>query len=396
MATSVPRRTTLQAGETTRVGPGQPDGSELDLRARAVLGTAVAADLALRTAVASLVAGATAPWALMPGNIGRERSRLDFYAELAAERDAERAFPRPPRGIDVETTPGASRLPPPLAFRPRDGHVETLRFRSPFRALNPDVRADYARHGRNRTAVAQRWRHDDGPRPTLCVIHGFMASPYWLNSAFFSLPWFYGLGYDVLLYTLPFHGPRASRRHLLNGAGYFAHGVSHFNEAVANAVHDFRVFVDHLQDEGVEQIGLTGLSLGGYTTALLAAVDDRLAVAIPNAPVIDLPMLLREWFPAGQLLGLVHKLNGVPIEELERAVAVHSPLNYDPVIAHERLMIIGGLGDRLAPPAQSEALWEHWGQPRLHWYPGNHTLHVNRGAYLKEMGRFMAANGFGP
>jgi hypothetical protein len=57
-------------------------------------------------------------------------------------------------------------------------------------------------------------------------------------------------------------------------------------------------------------------------------------------------------------------------------------------------MIIGGLGDRLTPPEQTRLLWEHWHQPRLHWYPGNHLLHVNRAAYLREMRRFMSTVGF--
>ena len=59
-------------------------------------------------------------------------------------------------------------------------------------------------------------------------------------------------------------------------------------------------------------------------------------------------------------------------------------------------MIIGGLGDRLAPPEQSRLLWEHWRRPRLHWYPGNHILHVNRAAYLREMRKFMKDVGFTP
>ena len=32
-------------------------------------------------------------------------------------------------------------------------------------------------HHRNRIAHAQHWTHDDGPRPTLCVIHGFGILP---------------------------------------------------------------------------------------------------------------------------------------------------------------------------------------------------------------------------
>src|SRR4051812_20147186 len=59
-------------------------------------------------------------------------------------------------------------------------------------------------------------------------------------------------------------------------------------------------------------------------------------------------------------------------------------------------MIIGGLGDRLAPPSQAEALWEHWGRPRIHWFPGNHVLHAGRRVYLREMLDFMRANDFTP
>ena len=65
--------------------------------------------------------------------------------------------------------------------------------------------------GSNNIVRAQHWRHDDGPRPTLCVIHGFMGSSYLANGRFFTLPWYYRSGYDVLMYTLPFHGRRAEK-----------------------------------------------------------------------------------------------------------------------------------------------------------------------------------------
>jgi hypothetical protein len=81
---------------------------------------------------------------------------------------------------------------------------------------------------------------------------------------------------------------------------------------------------------------------------------------------------------------------------LDATLAVHCPLNYAPLVPRDRRMIIGGLGDRLAPPAQARMLWEHWDQPRLHWFPGNHVLHAGRGIYLEEMLAFMRAAGFRP
>jgi pimeloyl-ACP methyl ester carboxylesterase len=361
--------------------------TDLDPLSRAVYETTVLADVALRTALGSVITGAMAPWGLTR-NIKAENRRLGFYRDLAAEPDPERVFRTPPR-VDV-TTMRPGRITLPLQQR----GAEVLRFASPYQAINPAVRAAYGRHSRNRIAYAQHWRHEDGPRPTLCVIHGFGASPYWLNSAFFALPWFFAHGYDVLLYTMPFHGLRRGMFAPLNGTELFAHGVCHLNEAIIHAVHDFRVFVDHLERTGVEQIGLTGLSLGGYMTALLAAVEPRLQFVIPNAAVTDMKSLIRTWFPTNQVISAVTKLRGLPREEIENALAVHSPMTYQPVVPKNRMMIIGGLGDRLAPPEQSERLWEHWDRPRIHWFVGNHVMHLSRGAYLREMRRFMAEADF--
>ena len=362
---------------------------DLNPAQRALYEATVVADVGLRTALGTVVTAALLPWGISSA-ARTENRRLDFYRELAREGDAERVFAPPPR-VEVTTAP-AGRIPLPFGRR----EARRLRFSSPYVAINPAVRRDYSRHARNTIAHAQHWTHDDGPRPTICVIHGFGASPYWLNSAFFALPWFFGHGYDVLLYTLPFHGLRRSPLAALNGTELFAYGVAQLNEALIHAVHDFRVLVDHLERTGVEQIGLTGLSLGGYMTALLAAVEPRLRFAIPNAAVTDLARLQRDWFPPNVVFQAASRLRGLPIDELLAALAVHSPLTYAPVIDHERLMIIGGLGDKLAPPEQSELLWEHWERPRIHWFVGNHVLHLSRGAYLSEMRRFMKGLGFAP
>lgn len=377
----------------------QPEGAkpvadypehELSLRTRLLVAAAAASDIPVRTGLASIMFGAGLQWGLSP-KAWHEREKLRFYAELAETHDSQQVFKRPPDGVDVRLShPGM------FAFQAPGGTVSLLAFDSPYVAANPALRHDYARHTRNGKAWAQHWRHDDGPRPTLCVIHGFGASPYVLNSAFFALPWLFDKGYDVLLYLLPFHGPRRDLLSVINGSGLFANGPSQFNEALLQSVHDFRIFIDHLEASGIKRFGVMGLSLGGYVTALLAAVEKRLDVAIPNAAVVSIPKLIPSYFPANAGVLLSSLLHGIPLVEVERSVAVHSPLNYKPLLPRDRLMIVGGLGDRLAPPEQSRLLSEHWGHPRLHWYPGNHLLHVNRAAYLREIRQFMAGVGFAP
>jgi pimeloyl-ACP methyl ester carboxylesterase len=370
---------------------GLPERGELSLRTRAVVEASAVADIGLRTVAASMVTASMLPLALSRRRLREERASLDFYRRLAEARDVERSFPAPVGHGEVRARAIGSG---PL--RGQAGQVDLLKFESHFEAVNPAMRESYAAHRHNRIARAQHWRHDpdEGPRPTLCVIHGFTASPYWVNSAFFSLPWFFYNGYDVLLFTLPFHGRRQSRTSPYSGHGYFGHGFANFNEAMAHAVHDFRVFVSHLLRTSASSVGLTGLSLGGYTTALLAAVEPRLQLVVPNAAVTDVAKLVPSWHPAGPVLTAAMALGGIPREELDAGLGFSSPLTYEPQVPKDRRMIVAGLGDRLAPPEQSEWLWEHWDRCRMHWFPGNHVLHVNRVAYLREMRELMDRVGF--
>ena len=122
--------------------------------------------------------------------------------------------------------------------------------------------------------------------------------------------------------------------------------------------------------------------------------DDRLEAVIPNCPVVTPATMLDDWFPANKLMGLGLRMSKISRDELKAGLSYHSPLNYRPLVPQDRRMIITGLGDRMAPPGQAVMLWEHWDHCRLHWFPGNHVLHFNRGAYLEEMLAFMRGVGF--
>jgi pimeloyl-ACP methyl ester carboxylesterase len=368
---------------------GLPDRSELSLGQRLIVDASAVADIGLRTFVASMVGAAMLPpiateLVRRSGNTGGERDLMRFYAELAAEHDPVKSFPAPTEPPRIYSRPAN-----PLAEWIAHGRVHNIQFKSNFTPLNPAMRDRWSRLENNNVVRAQHWRHEDGPHPTLCLIHGFMGSPYMLNGLWMSLPWFYRSGYDVLLYTLPFHGRRAERYSPFSGYGYFANGNAGFAEAMAQAVHDFRSLIDYLQFTGVDKIALTGISLGGYTTSLIAAVDDRLDAVIPNVPVVSIEDELDAWFPASKLFTLGRKLGNVPTEEFIAASAYHSPLNYPALVPRDRRLIITGLGDRLAPPEQAEMLWHHWDHCDLHWFPGNHILHVSQPEYLRRMTRFL-------
>jgi hypothetical protein len=84
------------------------------------------------------------------------------------------------------------------------------------------------------------------------------------------------------------------------------------------------------------------------------------------------------------------------VRDARHTTAVHCPLTWQPKLPREKLMIIGGAGDRLAPPKHSRLLWDHWDRCRIHWFPGNHVIHLDQGKYLKEMASFLRQTGFVP
>ncbi len=367
---------------------GLPKRSDLTALQRVVVDTSAVADIGLRTAISTILGVAVAPAVLSTAVRGsearKERANIAFYADLAKSHDAARSFPKPAAVPHV-----SSKLADPIAEYIAHGNVHNNSFTSTFEPINPAMRDKWRKLKHNNVVRFQHWRHGNGPHPTLCVIHGFMGSPYLLNGLFFSLPWFYRSGYDVLLYTLPFHGRRAERFSPFSGYGYFAGGMTGFAEAMGQAVYDFRSILNWLQDSGVDRIALTGLSLGGYTSALVAAADDRLQAVIPNVPLVTPESAFDGWWPASKVVRLAHTVGGMSRAEAYSAFAYHSPLNYQPLVPKDRRLIITGLGDRLAPPDHAEALWKHWDRCALHWFPGNHVLHVSQPEYLRRTNRFL-------
>lgn len=377
----------------SQLDPGFPDRPEpfhLAFKDKLQVRVTAASDVVLRTLGATLVGLTAVPLGYHPRKLREALTDRGFYGPMAESGDPDRFFQPPPKDVWVRTR--RARLP---RFRPRDGVCNDLWFESPYVPLNPRERDRYLSHRANRTAHVRHWRHSAGPRPTIVAIHGFSADLYLLNEWFFALPWLYQMGFDVCLFTLPFHGERQTRYSLFSGHGFFAGGVNRINEAFGQGVHDFRILLDHLQNVlGVEDVGVMGVSLGGFTSALLAAVEPRLKFAIPNVPVVSIPDLVHEWEPIGTIIRHGLKRHGLGLEDARHLLAVSCPLTYAPKIPKERLFVIGGVGDRLAPPKHSRLLWDHWGRCRIHWFPGSHLVHLDRGNYLRQIARFLRSVGF--
>jgi pimeloyl-ACP methyl ester carboxylesterase len=264
-------------------------------------------------------------------------------------------------------------------------HAEVVDLTYPSRYVpHLEVHREAFTSEKNRDNLIARARHfrlpatlaAGGPRPTVICIHGWGGGAFWLEQLTFPVRYFVRLGLDVVLWQLPYHGQRSpgGKR---SGAMFPSWNVVHTNEAFGQAIHDLRALVDWLLARGAPAVGALGMSLGGYTTALLAATEPRLAFAVPMIPVSQLADLMWETGKGTRARALAVEA-GVTRELLSDAFAVHTPLRRPPLVPKEGRLIVAGLHDRITPPAQAQRLWHHWGQPAIHWFDGGHLLQANR------------------
>lgn len=275
--------------------------------------------------------------------------------------DPSRAHPRPPALEKFQLT--RQRVP-------RQGMVERLRFESEYLPRDPEIREAYRAIAPNQTAQVHLWRHGDRPRPTLVCIHGYGMGRIGLDAWQWDIDtWHRELGLDLAMPVLPLHGPRAPGRR--SGEGFLDGHPLQTNAAFGQAIWELRRLIGWLRQQGAPAIGVTGMSLGGYTTALLASLEDGLACAIPTIPAVSLADLRAQ--------------NGLDTELLRQAFAPHAPLGHRPRVAHQARLIVGARADRICPPAQTQALWEHWDKPALYWTPGSHLVPIGRAETRKRV-----------
>jgi len=307
--------------------------------------------------------------------------RLHDAAERNRERgwlaEPERAHPLPP----ALEKPSLSRV----TLRGL-GAAEHLQFESEYEPVESEARESFLAVRPNRTAHAWLRRHADGPRPTLVCLHGYTGGRIGIDArTFAALGLHRELGLDVALFALPLHGPRSLGRR--SGQGFLGGDPLWTNAACGQTVWDLRRLTGWLRAQGAPLVGIQGASLGGYLTALYASLDGRLACAVPRIPAVKLAQIV--WSELAPDRRRTLESAGASEALLEEAWASHAPLRHRPKVVHEGRMIIGGAADRVCTPDHTRALYEHWGQPEVHWFPGSHLVPLGRRAAKLRLDRFL-------
>ncbi len=222
----------------------------------------------------------------------------------------------------------------------------------------------------NRTASAWVLDHRDGPRPWLLAIHGFGTGAPFADMFTFRAQHLHNeLGWNVAAIVLPVHGNRRPSK--LSGEEFLGIDMMNAVHGMSQALWDIRRLASWIRLQNPTSLALHGVSLGGYMTSLTACFEDDFDVVIAGIPVADFPDLFRRHSPKhvaerAEQHGIVKGKGNV----VHRVV---SPLVLEPVVPKDRLKIFAGVGDRMAVPEHAKALWSHWDEPEICWFPGNHV-----------------------
>lgn len=264
------------------------------------------------------------------------------------------------------------------------GHrVVDLSWSSDYEPFEPGVAERFQRYAENRVAAARGF-FAPTPRPVALLVHGYMAGHYDLEQRIWPIEWLDRIGLDAVLPVLPFHAVRGPERRLGQPPPFPGSDPRMSNEGFRQAMGDLRDLVAWLRDRGHPSVGVMGMSLGGYTTSLLATVEAELAFAIPIIPLASLADFARD---QGRLGSAPHETE-LEHRALDAAHRVVSPLARKPLVPGERMLVVAARADRITPPAHARRLAHHFGAPLESWH-GGHLLQFGRAEKFRRIGRLL-------
>jgi pimeloyl-ACP methyl ester carboxylesterase len=321
--------------------------------------------------------------------VRRGPESLNHQQRLATLAQIRDAYCAP----ELIAEPNAYFVPPP-AVRPREHRIRALRWggqciglswASAFEPYFPRVRDAYLAHAPNRTAHARVYASGAGGRPAIIIVHGYMAGHWAIEERVWPLRWMNRHGLDVAIPVLPFHGVRGRSD---GGAPPFPGADPRFtNEGFRQVVSDLRVLIAYLRERGAPAIGIMGMSLGGYSSALLATLQRDLAFAVPLIPLASIADFARDQgrLGSGESAAAQHAA-------LEAANWVVSPLARPSLLPSDRVIIVSAQADRVTPLAHGERLAAHFGAPLLR-LPGGHLLQMWRAPAFRAVRAMLQRSG---
>jgi pimeloyl-ACP methyl ester carboxylesterase len=222
-------------------------------------------------------------------------------------------------------------------------------------------------------------------RPAVIAIHGYMGGHWILEEAQWPLAWLARRGLDVALPVLPFHALRSGPH---RGAPPFPSADPRLtNEGFRQAVADIVALARWLRARGAPHVGVMGMSLGGYTSSLLATVTRDIDFVMPMIPLASIADFAREQGRLG-----IGEQADAQHAALERANWVVSPFARPLALPPSRALVVAAEHDRITPSAHARRIATHFGCD-LVTIPGGHLVQLGRSEAFRGLASMLERDG---
>jgi hypothetical protein len=251
------------------------------------------------------------------------------------------------------------------------------------------LRAKYLRSRANRTAHARWFRHANGPRPIAVLLHGYLGGTFAIEERVLPVRRLFDGGLDVVLTILPLHGPRRSESRGFRPPAFPSSDPRFTIEGFRQLVFDHRALFDYLREGGAPGLGLMGMSLGGFSAALLSTLETGLRFSVLFIPLAAIEQFAHDH---GRMLG-------TPAEQEQQRDALRaaqwpiSPLARPSLVAAERVAVVAGESDEVTGLAHAERLAQHFGT-HVSRFEGGHLLHFGRERAFEPVWQMLEHEGF--
>jgi hypothetical protein len=251
--------------------------------------------------------------------------------------------------------------------------VEEVSFASEHENLSEAYAERHAREYAANHTVYLRWIHPARRtrKSILIYVHGWLEPGPWIEETTLFPRLDKEIGVDLAHVQLPFHGKRKPRGSLFHGEFFWSADLVRTMESVRQSVMDVRSAILFFREQGYEQIGVSGISLGGSITMITACGAPLPDYVVPIVAHLDLADAVEN---APILWRMKSDLEKFGIEEKERRALFERTgiPKMKPTLPADKQLWIAARDDMYIAAASVERQWEAWGKPRIVWIGGGH------------------------
>ncbi len=224
-------------------------------------------------------------------------------------------------------------------------------------------------HENNNTVHCEYFRpKGEGPFPGVVVLH-ILGGDFDLSRLVCRQLSYNGIA--SLFVKLPYYGPRATpgeEREMISS------DPNEVVEGMTQAVLDIRraaAWLGAQEEVDENQLGITGISLGGITSALASTAEPRfkkIGLMLAGGDIAQIGFESEEFAE----VGAAWLEAGGDRESLVELIRPVDPVTYGENVRGRKIIMFNAKSDELIPKACTESLWKAFGEPEITWWAGGH------------------------